>query len=459
MLDQLDGRESDAPPSGYPASAIMAPPFYDADFRYLDQTPLDQRRDFDPLKRMPLGTRALFSTGGETWIQFHHEINSRLTTTDQSYSLLRLRAYGDIRYGETIRVYGEFMTAGRAGGSLAPLPNDSDHLDLLNAFADVKVFSLRDHPVYVRAGRQEVLLGSQRLVSPLPWANARRTFDGVRLFRQGEHVDLDAFLVEPVTPNRTGFDRPNTRIQLAGAWLTYHPKPGRFVDAYWLFSNNDMNVVQQNITLAPSRSSTIGGRYAGDRGGALIWDLEGALQIGERGSRDLLAGMAVAGAGRRFAQLAWTPTVWAYYDYASGDSAPNNGRFTTFNPLFPFGHYYLGWADGVGRQNTHDANTHVGFYPLKWVAPWLQYHRFWLAEPRDALYNAGSTAIRRDRTGAAGRNVGDEIDAIVNVHVDAFSDVMVAFSKLFGGKFLAQTANSDAAGSMQSLYVIYNFRW
>ena len=48
---------------------------------------------------------------------------------------------------------------------------------------------------------------------------------------------------------------------------------------------------------------------------------------------------------------------------------------------------------------------------------WLQYHHFWLAEARDALYNAAGVAYRRDPTGQSGTDVGNEIDFILNFHL------------------------------------------
>jgi hypothetical protein len=55
--------------------------------------------------------------------------------------------------------------------------------------------------------------------------------------------------------------------------------------------------------------------------------------------------MATAGLGSHWTDAPLNPTVWGYYDYASGDDRPNAGTFRTFSQLFPFGHYYLGWAD------------------------------------------------------------------------------------------------------------------
>ena len=51
------------------------------------------------------------------------------------------------------------------------------------------------------------------------------------------------------------------------------------------------------------------------------------------------------------------PQFWLRYDFASGDNNLTDGDRTTFNQLFPFGNYYLGWIDRVGRQNIHDFNA------------------------------------------------------------------------------------------------------
>ncbi len=458
LVDELRGVAIDGPPqSGYPSFAVMAPPFFDADFRYLDARPVADRRWFERLKRVRTGDHLVWSTGGSAWYRLQDERHSRLTRVDQTDSLPSLRTYLDVAYGDRVRAYGELVSAARWGGSLPVLPSDSDHLDLLDAFADVKLSEVRGHRVEIRVGRQELLLGSQRLISPLPWANVRRNFDGVRVFRQGARVDVDAFLVAPVAPNRTGFDRTDTHAQLAGLWLTYRPRAGRFVDLYALYSDNSHAVVQQGLAIAPARLTTTGGRYTGDRRGTL-WDVEGAVQAGTRAEDHVLAGMATAGVGRHFAAPS-SPTIWVYYDWASGDGDPGDSRSTTFNQLYPFGHYYLGWLDVAGRQNIRDANVQFIVYPRPWVTLWLQYHHLWLDAAADALYNAGGSAIRRDASGGSGANVGGDADVVVNLHVDAQSDVLLAWAQTQAGTFMTDTAGPSAAASGRTFSLIYNFRW
>jgi hypothetical protein len=113
----------------------------------------------------------------------------------------------------------------------------------------------------------------------------------------------------------------------------------------------------------------------------------------------------------------------------------------------------------VGRQNIHDLNAHLYLYPAPWVTVWLQYHHFWLDQSRDSLYNAGGVAYRRDPTGAAGINVGDEIDLVLNFHLTRYSDILVSYNKLYGGGFLKATSGAGQAIDAESLYLMFQQRW
>jgi hypothetical protein len=465
MADWISGNRRERPPrSGYPPFALMPPSFFDADFRYVDALDPSERTLVERLKRMQVHDRLMFSTGGQFWLRYMHETNSRLhpqyITND--YTLGRVRAFGDLMYGDSVRLFGEYLWADAfdfaphpAPPGFTPLPIDVDRGDILNLFVDLKIWDGDGHPVYVRGGRQELLLGSQRLISTLDWANTRRTFQGVRAFRRGEQWDADIFWVQPVIPDATSFDQADSEQNFAGAWLTHRAQKGRFLDLYYLYYGSGNTVTQFDIPRAPFDVHTLGSRWTGDKDGYL-WDAELAMQFGERASSDVMAGMATAGVGRHFKNVWATPTAWLYYDYASGDSDPNSGTAHTFNQLFPFGHYYLGWIDLVGRQNIHDLNAHIYFYPAPWVTMFVQYHRFWLNQSTDALYNAGGVAIRRDATGAAGTDVGHEIDFVANFHLARYTDVLIGYSKLFGGRFLEATPGPSDS---ELFHLMFQQKW
>jgi Alginate export len=459
LLDLIKGNYREGPSKyPYPPFAFIQPPFYDMDFRYLDD-PNNTDVDYaDCLKRIHLGDNWLFSTGGQVWNRYAHEDHARLSRIDNGYDLLRGRIYGDLWFRDQFRLYAEFLSAYSFAHELVPLPIDRDPADFLNLFLDVKLMNLADHPVYARIGRQEVLLGSQRLITTLDWAATRRTFDGARVFRQGEKFDVDLFWLQPVIPNPQGWSSVDHNINFAGMWTTYRPRKGTALDLYYLFLDNSSRIVQQGLIRSPNSVHTIGSRYSGDQDG-FLWDFEGAVQLGERGQKNIIAGMATAGLGYNLANSRLNPSFWIYYDYASGTRNTAGGTSSTFNQLFAFGHYYLGWADQVGRQNIHDLNASVTLFPTKWINLQMQYHHFWLASATDALYGAAGLAIRRSATGAAGTNVGDELDFLVNFHLSKHSDLLFGYSKFFGGSFIEKTAGANGSTDMSTTYLQYSYRW
>ncbi len=454
-IDWLQGNAREAAPKyGYPPFGFYTPGFFDTDWRYVDQ-PGATPDLFEKLHRVHLGDDWMFGTGGQAWWRHMREVNSRLSGNNNTYDLFRARAYGDLWYRDMFRVYAEFITAHNIGPDLPPLRIDENRADLLNLFVDVKLGELNCKPVYARIGRQELNLGSTRLLSTLDWANTRRTFEGARLTYTSEKLDADAFFVRPVLVDSTKFDKADNNQNFAGAWMTYRPVKGQSIDAYYLYLDNHNNVTTGGIAQAPTVTNTFGARYVGDKDG-FLWDIEGGFQFGTRGAANLAAGFATAGVGYNFAKAPMNPTVWAYYDWASGDSSRNAGNFNTFNQQQPFGHYYMGFLDVVGRQNIRDISGHLYLHPAKWITFNAQYHFFSLDKGTDALYGPAGNVLRSSANASAGGIVGQEIDLLVNFHLTKSSDFILGYSRMQAGEFLRNTGNGT---DPELFYAMYSFRW
>ena len=241
--DQLRGILREQPqPSGYLPSAAMPPSFFDSNFRYVDELPPEDRTLVDRLKRIQWNDCWMFGTGGQVRLRYMNEHNSRLLMADNSYTQARTIVYGDLHYGDRLRFYGDFIWADSFSEELAASPTDANRGDTNNLFVDVNMGDLDGHSVYARVGRQELLFGSQRLVSSLDWANTRRKFEGVRVFRQGDQWDFDAFYTQFVPNDPGSFDQPDDNQDLGGAWLTYRPQAGTTLDMYYLYANNTNSV-------------------------------------------------------------------------------------------------------------------------------------------------------------------------------------------------------------------------
>lgn len=469
LLELVHGTPAEKPPRWpYPRSGPMQMSFSEIDFSYLDAIPFDQRAWAEKLKRIPLGDHWLFSTGGEFRYRYNYETNSRLSGFNDTYNLYRNRTWADLWLEDWVRVYGEFYYGDVTGNDLPPYPRDVNRGAAQQLFVDVKAYEIDNHPIYVRLGRQELLYGSQRLVSPNDWGDNRARFDGVKAFYRSEKWDVDAFFTAPVLVEPSSPDPTDRNRLFSGFWATYKPKKGTFIDAYYLNLDNTTPgaAVGQNKTGAFSLN-TVGGRYVGRADNGFLWDLEGAFQFGGWADQHVLAQMFSTYVGWNWKDVWANPTVWFGYDYASGDPDPNKtGQHRTFNQLFAFGHYYLGFVDFVARQNIHDFTVQTYAYPMKWLTTGLQYHVFRLDSNKDALYPGTPGGLnprqypfalpRRDPTGLAGDDVGSEIDVIFNAHLTDRQDIFITYSHFFPGRFVQQTG---PAFPSDYLYAQYTWRW
>lgn len=461
LLDLIDGNEREKPQvDPLPPSALTTTPAFDFDFRYLEQ-PGHDKDFFDPVKRIHLGSDWLLSFGGSFWYRYMHETDSRLNAAgiNNDYHLLRTRLHADLWYQDQFRLFAEMLDARALGLDLSALAIDKNHTDMLNLFADVKLGQFMDGPAYLRVGRQELLYGSQRLISTLDWANTRWTFQGVKTFWQTPAFNLDAFWVRPMVTEPNQFDNWDKDRNFVGLWGTYKAIPGQVLDLYYLslIDNRNVspaNITQGNVLQGDSVLHTIGARWVGDYE-RILYELEGMYQFGKRSHLDISAFSIASGVGYQL-PLPMNPQFWLRYDFASGDKNHRDGRSNTFNQLFPFGHYYFGYIDQVGRQNIHDFNAQFTLHPQPWVTFLGQYHRFYLANKRDYLYNAAGAGTIRDITGQSGSHIGDEIDFTINFHLSRHQDVLLGYSKLFTGEFLK---NTRPGVSPDLFYAQYNFRF
>jgi hypothetical protein len=459
LLDVLRGNYRQKPPTyPYPRFGIMMFSFYNADWRYLDTLNNPDVDPFDFLKRNRFfNDNVMFTTGGEFRYRYNNEMDSRLSGKDNVYELTRTRVYGDLWFRDIFRIYAEFINAQSFNQDLPPTPADQYNPNFLNLFADLKVLTLYNKPVYFRAGRQELLYGSQRLISPLDWANTRRTFQGLKLFWQNEKLSLDAFCVQPVVPSANSFASVNYEQLFTGLWGTYRPTKGEIVDLYYLNLDDVSHIYSGRSGVKGALNvSTVGSRWYGDRNNWL-WDTEAMLQFGSYSNQGILAKAYTMGGGYRFSKIPTTPQFWVYYDTASGDPDPgNNSVHRTFNQLFPFGHYYFGMTDLVGRQNINDVHADFAFFPTRWITAFAQYHVLRLDSPKDALYNSAGVATRQDITGRSGSDVGEVLTGIINFTLDKHQNVLVQYSHLYAGDYLRKTGSGR---SPEILWFMYNFRW
>ncbi|MEO8268854.1 MAG: alginate export family protein, partial [Aureliella sp.] len=434
-------------------------PFYNSNFSYLENPNYNGPYFLgDRLKGMADGK---LDVGGEFRSRYHHEANMRnfgLTGLDDDFWLTRLRLFTNYRVTENIRFYGEYLYADSGGETYTPRTIEENRGEAQNLFFDFKLYDGGTNSVTARLGRQELLFGAQRLVSPLDWANTRRTFDGYRLDYASKELDCALFYTNPVnrvaaTGGTNEWDSSNNDRSFYGTWLTRKDLDIGIVDAYYL--GYDDQVANFNY-------QTLGSRVVGG-GDFLLYELQGGAQFGENSNGSSHnACFLTGGLGRKLdlslGNTSWKPTIWGWYDYASGGtSAYVNRGDNGFDPLFPLGHKYNGFMDLFGRRNLNDVNMQFITPIGSKVSVLLWYHYFFLNQ---ATTPYGVNMVPFNPTNLAGsRDLGNEVDLLATINMDARNSVLVGYSFFAAGKYYDTTPGVPTNSNADFFYAQYQTRF
>ena len=421
-----------------PCVGSHKPLFYLNDFSYLKDDDYCGNCLGDRLKGHQVGPCGNLDIGGQIRFRYHGEQGmgqqagfTRFQDTDNDFLLSRLRLYGDWKVNDRLRLYVEGIHAGivTSNTEYVPRPIDQNFGDLLNLFADVKICN----DTIVRVGRQELLYGAQRLISPLDWANTRRTFDGVRLITKNDKIQVDAFYTQAVAQVANDFDTPNEDVDFYGTYLSYKGMENKTLDLYALALNNDSAVN------GPQDFVTYGSRLQGSTENKLLYETEAMIQTGSHTftNQDLSAYSWTTGLGYQFECTPWKPTLWGYYDFASGDGP--GGDFNAFNDLFPLAHKYLGFIDAVKRSNIESPNLRLTMAPSKKLSLLFWYYNFQADEATADVQSLGGTPAQDPNAS----KFGNELDCTATYNCSARTSILGGYSHLWRGTKILGDTDAD----------------
>jgi hypothetical protein len=426
--------------------------FFLNDFSYLKDPAYHGDCLGDQLKLMPLGVYNDWGTldvGGQYRLQYKHEVGMgnavsgpgalRFEDTEFDLFLNRMRLYGNWRMTDQTRVYLEGIYADTTtdNGQYRPRIIDDNFGDVLNGFFE---HSIADGTWTARVGRQEMLFGAQRLISPLDWANTRRTFEGAMLLYEDGPWSIDSFYTAYVPPRANEFDAADWQQQVYGAYAVYTAAPNNTLDLYYIgYDNRRPGEIVSDFSL-----HTFGSRLFRTFENDWMFETEGGVQLGRQSGlgKDQRAGFATVGVGRKAPDHEWRPELWTYFDYASGNDGGDD--FTRFNQLFPLGHRYFGFIDAVARSNIQSPNVLLTAKPPQTNWELLCWYWYFRADQAGDIVPALSAT---ELQSLDSRFLGQELDLIAKYVIGPRSNILFGYSHLWRGDKILAPQDADFAYS------------
>ena len=433
-------------PRAVEAACPSTPPLYltlryEEDYSFLRDAAC--RSDvWDPVKYVALDPEGSVyaSFGADARLRyeyFHNSLWGRGAQDSNGYVLQRYLLHGDLHASPYLRVFAQFQSSleeGRAGG---PRATDEDTLEVNQAFLDLIAPLSHGDSLTLRAGRQEIAYGSQRLVSVRESPNVRQTFDALRLILAVDGWRLDGFVSRPVQIEPGVFD--DERDSERAFWGVYATGPVPVLptghtDLYYLGLQNDAGRFDQGI--AREVRHTVGTRLWG-RPGDWDYNVELIYQWGSFGRGDISAWGAASDTGYTFRAAPLRPKLGLRANINSGDRNPRDADLQTFNALFPKGAYF-GEIAILGPANLFDVHPYIEVRITERVGVTVDTDAFYRQSDRDGIYSPAGGLLRSGRVSHTS-HVGEQVAIQPEWRIDRHLSLTANYTHFFAGRFLRDT--------------------
>jgi hypothetical protein len=247
-------------------------------------------------------------------------------------TLSRIRVGVRAQLESWIRAYIQLQDA-RAWGTEANTLTDAsaDQFDLHQGFVEIGM----PNRVVARMGRQEMILGDERLVGAVGWTNTARSFDGARVMGRAGRFEWTAFwmtVAERDALLATGLDPQANQGDNDDGWLL-----GGFVSRSIPGGAIELTALADRDA-ATDESYTVNLRAHG-AAGLIRYEAAGAVQFGPDRKAYFASGKLEMAGGRG--------TVALQLDYLSGDDDPSDAERKAFNTLYATNHKFYGYMDYI----------------------------------------------------------------------------------------------------------------
>ncbi|WP_218845584.1 alginate export family protein [Sphingomonas melonis] len=422
---------------------------YDEPWQRLADPAARDGRWTERFKYIPLGGNgAYLSTGIELRARnetYRNALWGAAAAADDGYLWLRALPYADLHVGR-VRGFVQPIAAYAIGVAPSAGPVDETRTDLLQGFADVRFGAAETGAtdqagVTVRAGRQMLSFGSERLIGTRYGPNVPLAFDGARAIVSLPGARVDLLAVRPVQAGTGSVDDRRSRSRsLHGAYATIPLGPAG-VDLYYLAYRNTAATFA--AVTGDERRHSIGARVHGDTGG-WHWNMEGVAQSGRFAGARIGAWTIASEIGRRFAAARFTPDAVLRVNVVSGDRRAGDGRLGTFNALFPKGKYF-GELSPVGPTNIISVNPRTALVLGSGVSASLAAMAYWRQSRGDGVYDIPGTLIRAPGASRA-RFIGKQVEATLAWQATPELELSSSLSAFAPGGFIRQTGAARTIG-------------
>jgi Alginate export len=353
---------------------------------------------FDKIKFLSIDKKSNsgISLGGELRLQYQYFQNENwgeVNNDNNGFILNRVLLHSDFKLNKQFRIFSQLQSS-TAISRIDQNALENNPLDIHQLFFDI-LFNLSKNNILIRFGRQEMLFGSQRLVSVREGPNNRQSFDAVKVILKNNNFKSDVFYSQYVK-NQSGYfdDRLNPNTKLYGLYNVVNKVPFiQNIDLYYF-----------GLKRVDAKFDDVKGNEVRHSIGTRIWskninwnyDFETVYQFGSIENKTIEAWTVSLNTNYQFNNFRLKPKIGLKTEIISGDKTFDDDKLQTFNPLFPKGAYF-GLAAIIGPSNLIDFHPSIELELHKDINLSLDYDLFWRFSTNDGIYQPNTMLIYSGR--------------------------------------------------------------
>lgn len=395
---------------------------------------ISKKNIYPKLKSISLGSNNTLSLGGSYRFQSEHFRNENFmkdANPTQDWLLHRAMLHAHLKFHSKLQLFAE-ISSSFVSNKQHTSPVDEDKLNINQLFVKYNL----NHYWHLLIGRQNMRLGSGRLIDVREGPNVRLSFDMVEMKYQNKKTSITGFYAIPVQQKYGVFDNDalNTDETLSALYWTQSWNKDTNTDIYLLYKKEANKT--WNAGTADDKRASIGLRMFGQWNG-IDYNNEFVYQTGSFGDATIDAWTI----SLNIEKTLKTPhpfTLGMKTEIISGDNDAKDNSLNSFDGLYPRG-VYFGKVAYFGPSNL--INIHPSFSskigPVDVV---IDYAAFWRFSTQDGIYNPplilNYPAVNNERF------IANQIGAVGSYQLNKYLNMELESNVIFPGKFLKQSGNN-----------------
>jgi hypothetical protein len=351
------------------------------------------KKGFNSLKYIPLGKKTYISFGGELREQYQYFHNLNFgdvppSTKEISVGQLwhRIMLHGNVEIGAKARIFVQLNSTFRFFNPNPVTPEiDENQLSLHQAFIDYKL----GKRFLLRAGRQEMGYGNNRILTFREGPNTRLTFDAVVLKYTNQKRKIDLLAVTPVVSKQFLFDDQSFKEKVFGIYGTEYFVPKKLLMDYYVL-NFKSNIRKYNFVSGKENRQIFGLRFF-SQNPIFNYELESTYQTGTFNNSKIRAYAFSADASYVINKK--NNFIFGIGgNYISGDKNKTDNTLNTYNLIFSKPSY--GLAAPIGSSNIVNVNPYIKINPVKKLNVYAGVYFINRQSNQDGTYSPGMAQVR-----------------------------------------------------------------